>query len=163
MEYKTHVFEEKKRSYGYDISFYVTIIVLVSASIFGIYYFGPKSLFFSAGAFVFTLFKQREEDREQAGMSLYGKRKSDLIIYEDRLEVQGKIIPFAEVTNLTIYVDEFTGMSKDILWSYHGGNNEICFDYRDKHYSFNYIIRNKKDFLHVEKLVELIEYKYPIK
>lgn len=162
LAYKTHIFEEKKkRTSTYDVSFYITIIVVVGGTVFGLYYFGPKSLFFTAGSFIYTLYKQREEDRKDAGMSLYGKRKADLIIHEDILEVQGKVIRYSEVTNLTIYVDEFTGMTKDFFWSYHGGNNEICFDYKNKHYSINYIIRNKGDYLHVEKLVALIEAKYP--
>lgn len=161
MKYKTYVFEErKKRLSGHDVSFYVTILILTGASIFGLYYFGLQSLFFSAPSFIYTLYQQRENDRKDAGMSLYGNRKADLIILEDLLEVQGKIIRFAEVTNLTIYVDEFTGMTKDFFWSYHGGNNEICFDHKGKLYSFNYLIRNKQDFLYLEKLVSTIEAKY---
>lgn len=163
MQYKTHVFEENKRKNGYDFSFFLTIIVLIGVTVFGLYYFGGQVLFFSAPSFIYTLYQQREQDREDAGMSLYGKRKAVLIINEDSLELDGRQINFSEVSNLTIYVDEFTGMSKDFFWSYHGGNNEICFDHNNKHYSFNYIIRSKRDFMYVELLVDAIEAKYPTK
>lgn len=95
------------------------------------------------------------------GSKAHGRHVGDLTISEDYLILENRQIAYNQVTNLSIYVDEFTGMTKDFFWSYHGGNNEICFDHKDKHYSINYMIRSKRDFVLVEKLVALVEAKYP--
>jgi hypothetical protein len=61
---------------------------------------------------------------------------------------------------LTIYVDEYYGMSKHLVLRHHGGNNEIRFIHNNKSVSFNYLIES--DYHFVEKLVSKIEERYPI-
>ena len=161
MQYKTHVFEEKdKKDRSYQ-SHYWMVFIFLTLNVLTFIYFGAGIGMIGTITLVVYLFNAAQEEKKKMGLKAYGKRKGELIITEDYLIVENRKIEFDQVSKLTIYVDEFTGMTKDFFWSYHGGNNEICFDHKGNHYSFNYIIRNKRDFLQVEKLVAAIEVKYP--
>ncbi|MDW3192078.1 MAG: hypothetical protein R8G66_06930 [Cytophagales bacterium] len=161
MQYKTHVFEEKdKKDRSYQ-SHYWMVFIFLTLNVIGFIYFGAGIGVIGTIGMVVYLVNAAQEEKKKMGLKAYGKRKGELTVAEDYLIVENRKIVFDQVSNLTIYVDEFTGMTKDFFWSYHGGNNEICFEHKGKHYSFNYIIRNKLDFLHVEKLVTTIEAKYP--
>jgi hypothetical protein len=91
------------------------------------------------------------------GISAYGERKDTLIITEQHLEVRGVIIPYSELTNLVIYVNEYLGMPREIFGIHHGGDNQIEFDRNGKSVSINYVIKNKQDFDRVNRLVAGIE------
>lgn len=163
MEYKTYVFEEKNNKDKYYRSHYVIIFVFLVVNIFSFIYFGAGIGIISSIGFTVFLFNAANEEKKKMGLKAHGRRLGELTITEDHFLLKNKEIRYDEVSNLTIYVDEFTGMTKDLFWSHHGGNNEICFDYLNKYYSFNYLIHNKRDFQHVEKLVDLIEEKYSSK
>lgn len=91
------------------------------------------------------------------GITAYGERKDHLVIAEQYLEIRGVRIPYSELTNLVIYVDEYLGMSREIYGIHHGGNNKIEFDHKGRSVSINYVIKNKLDFNRVSALVDRIE------
>lgn len=91
------------------------------------------------------------------GITAYGVRKDNLIIAEEYLEVKGVQIPFTELSNLVIYVDEYLGMPREFFGVHHGGNNQIQFDRNGKSVSINYVIKNQQDFKYVAQLVSTIE------
>jgi hypothetical protein len=91
------------------------------------------------------------------GITAYGERKDNLVIAELYLEIRDVRIPYAELTNLVIYVDEYLGMPKEIYGIHHGGNNKIEFDRNGKSVSINYVIKNKQDYDRVSRLVDRIE------
>ena len=91
------------------------------------------------------------------GISAYGERKDNLVITEQYLEIRDVRIPYSELTNLVIYVDEYLGMPKEFYGIHHGGNNKIEFDRNGKSVSIHYVIKNKQDFQSVSLLVDRIE------
>lgn len=96
-------------------------------------------------------------DDKSAGISAYGDRKDTLVIAEEYLEVRNVKIPYSELTNLVIYVNEYLGMPKEIYGIHHGGNNTIEFEHLGKSVSLNYVIKNIQDFKRVGQLVNRIE------
>jgi len=91
------------------------------------------------------------------GITAYGERKANLVIAEQYLEIKDVRIPYSELTNLVIYVNEYLGMQKEIYGIHHGGNNKIEFDRNGKSVSINYVIKNRQDFARVSLLVDRIE------
>ena len=91
------------------------------------------------------------------GISAYGERKDNLVIAEQYLQIRDVRIPYSELTNLVIYVDEYLGMPKEFYGIHHGGDNKIEFDRNGKSVSINYVIKNKQDFERVSLLVDSIE------
>lgn len=96
-------------------------------------------------------------DDKYMGISAYGERRDHLVIAEQYLEIRDIRIPYSEVTNLVIYVDEYLGMPKEFYGICHGGDNKIEFDRNGKSVSINYVIKNKQDFQKVSLLVDRIE------
>jgi hypothetical protein len=96
-------------------------------------------------------------DDKYMGISAYGERKANLTITEEYLEIRDVRIPYSELTNLVIYVDEYLGKPKEIYGIHHGGDNEIAFERNGKSVSINYVIKNKQDFEKVKLLVDRIE------
>lgn len=91
------------------------------------------------------------------GISAYGERKAILVIAEQYLEIRNIRIPYTELTNLVIYVDEYLGMPKEIFGIHHGGNNKIEFDHNGRTVTIHYVIKNAQDFQRVSLLVDGIE------
>lgn len=91
------------------------------------------------------------------GITAYGERKDSILIAEEYLEVRDVRIPYAELTNLVIYVEEYLGMPKEFFGIHHGGNNKIEFDHKGRSVSINYVIKNKQDYDRVSRLVDGIE------
>lgn len=87
------------------------------------------------------------------GISAYGERKANLLISEDHLEIRDVKIPYSDLTDLVIYVDEYLGMPKEFFGIHHGGNNKIEFNHKGRLISINYVIKNKQDYDRVLKLV----------
>lgn len=96
-------------------------------------------------------------DDKAAGISAYGERKDNLTITEQYLEIRETKIPYSEMSNLVIYVDEYLGKQKEFFGIHHGGNNKIEFEHRGKLVAINYVIKNKADFDYVGRLVNKIE------
>ena len=114
---------------------------------------GLKSaIMFSVALLGFKLYNDK-----YMGISAYGVRKDTIVITEQYLEVRGVKIPYSELTNLVIYVNEYLGMPKEFFGIHHGGNNKIQFERNGKSVSINYVIKNKADFERVGHLVDMIE------
>ena len=96
-------------------------------------------------------------DDKYMGISAYGERKANLVIAEQYLKIRDVRIPYTELTNLVIYVNEYLGMPKEFFGIHHGGNNTIEFEHKGKSVSINYVIKNKPDFDRVYKLIDRIE------
>lgn len=96
-------------------------------------------------------------DDKYMGITAYGERKDSILIAEEYLEVRDVRIPYAELTNLVIYVEEYLGMPKEFFGIHHGGNNKIEFDHKGRSVSINYVIKNKQDYDRVSRLVDGIE------
>jgi len=96
-------------------------------------------------------------DDKYMGITAYGNRGSKFIITEEHFKLDESVLPYSELNDLIIYVDEYAGMSREIFGVHHGGNNEIEFEHLGQKYELNYIIKNKSDFLALEKLVKKIE------
>ena len=117
----------------------------------------PFAGLYTAITFSIAMLGIKIYDDKYMGISAYGDRKATLVITEQYLEIRGVRIPFTELTNLVIYVDEYSGMPKEFFGSYHGGNNKIEFERDGKRFSINYIIKNRQDFDRVSRLVDGIE------
>ena len=96
-------------------------------------------------------------DDRYMGITAYGERKANMVITEEYMVIQDVKIPYSDLTNLIIYVDEYLGMPREFYGIHHGGNNEIAFDHNGKSVSINYVIKNKQDFEKVKLLVDRIE------
>ncbi len=96
-------------------------------------------------------------DDKYMGISAYGERKANLVIADQYLEIRDVRIPYTDLTNLIIYVNEYLGMPREFYGIHHGGNNQIEFEHNGKLVSINYVIKNKQDFERVGKLVDRIE------
>ena len=160
MEYQTHIFEENKKKIRSNRKegLIVAGFAILSISTFLI---GPLFGAISTISSVVTLVKLHNNDLKKKGIRAYGQLKANLTIAEEYLIIDETKIPFSELQSLTIYVDEYTGMTKDVFWSYHGGNNELIFSHKNQQTSFTYLIRNHEDYKLVERLVDNIETKYP--
>ncbi|MBX2946098.1 MAG: hypothetical protein KF725_09705 [Cyclobacteriaceae bacterium] len=96
-------------------------------------------------------------DDKYMGITAYGERKANLVIAEEYLEIRDVKIPYSELTNLVIYVDEYLGMPREFFGIHHGGNNKIEFERNGKSVAINYVIKNKQDYERVSRLVDGIE------
>ena len=161
MEYSTYIFEESKKKIIIQwlivIGILVVILAILLLKVFWLKGIGALTI----GTLGYRLFKTRSEDLKDNGINNYGQKSAIITITEEYLEIKDKRIGFNEVSDLVIYVDEYYGMPKQFFGSYHGGNNEIKFKHKGVPYSFNYLIKSKKDLEFVEVLVSKIEEKYP--
>lgn len=96
-------------------------------------------------------------DDKYMGITAYGERKANLVIAEEYLEIRDVKIPYSELTNLVIYVDEYLGMPREFFGIHHGGNNKMEFEHNGKSVTINYVIKNKQDYERVSRLVDRIE------
>lgn len=116
--------------------------------------------FFGLGltsGFTLALLGMKLYDDRSSGISGYGERRDNIVIAEEYLEIKDVKIPYTELSNLVIYVNEYLGMPKGVYGIHHGGNNTIEFDHQGKSVSMNYVIKNKHDFHRVNALVNVIE------
>lgn len=158
--YETHIFEEDRKKILKDKLKYIWMLlgvigaitfILIELSIFA-YGLGITLLIY-----VYHIYN---DDKNDKGLSSYGQRKRRLVIEEDCFIVDDRVIPFKELKNLVIYVDEYFRQPRQYFGYYHGGNNEITFERNGDKVSFNYIIKSKKDFKNLENLVSKIESKH---
>ncbi len=157
MEYSTHIFEKNKNKKHADyldtagiIGFTILFLVLLLIGIPGVGLAGIIGI-------VVTLFKLKIDSDSKKGITRFGALKATIIISTEHLIIRGVTIPFNQLKELIIYVDEYAGMPKEYFGTYHGGNNEIRFSHKGKKISIYYFIKNKTDFRYVEKLVDIIE------
>jgi hypothetical protein len=156
-EFRTSIFEKTKAKSRKRL-FYNLGIFGAIAGIWVLYFlkFPFIGLKISIAFSIFTLGIKLYDDRYM-GISAYGDRKANLVIAEQYLEIRGVKIPYADLTNLVIYVDEYLGMPKELFGIHHGGNNKIEFNHNGRLVSINYVIKNKQDYDRVTRLVEGIE------
>ncbi|MEO9485628.1 MAG: hypothetical protein ABJG47_19375 [Ekhidna sp.] len=161
MDYQTLIFEESKKKVVKEWLIVGGILIIIIAILLlkALYLSGIGVI--SIGYLGYWLFKVKNESYKEMGIKSYGKKRDQIIIYEDSIKIRDQLIPYSDLKKLTIYVDEYSGMPKQFFGSYHGGNNEIRFVYNGDLFSFNYWIKSKADFTYVEKLVLEIEKKYP--
>ena len=108
---------------------------------------------------IVAIIQMKNYDDNYMGITAYGDRGSKFIISENGFKLDDAVLPFSELQDLVIYVDEYKGMPREIFGVHHGGNNEIKFTHNKQPYKLHYIIKNKSDFKKVEKLVDRIENK----
>ena len=160
-EFKTSIFEKTKaktkRRRVSTLIFIGTLVGIWALCLFG--YLDLKislsikgALYFSAAVIAAKLY-----DDKAAGISAYGERKANLTITEQYLEIRDTKIPYTEMSNLVIYVDEYLGKQREFFGIHHGGNNKIEFEHRGKLVAINYVIKNKADFEREGNLVSRIE------
>lgn len=160
-EFRTSIFEKTKaktrRRMVSTLIFIGTLAVTWALCLFG--YLGLKislsikgAVYISAAVIAVKLY-----DDKAAGISAYGERKANLTITDQYLEIRETKIPYSEMSNLVIYVDEYLGKQKEFFGIHHGGNNKIEFEHRGKLVAINYVIKNKADFDRVNRLVNKIE------
>lgn len=161
-EYKTYIFEPSKKKARkrlvYNGAILLAILLILYLTLIGVLGIGVTII--GAISLIAALLKMKLYDDKYMGITAYGDRGSQFIITEDSFKLGESILPFKELEGLTIYVDEYAGMPRELYGIHHGGNNEIRFKHKEQSYQLNYIINNKADFQRVEKLVETIEETY---
>lgn len=158
-EIKTYIFERNKKKTRKRFVYNFSILMAIGAIIY-MFFIGILGIGFSligAIALITALIKMKNYDDKYMGITAYGERRSILIIAEEYFILENVKIPFSDLEDLIIYVDEYAGKPRDLIGVHHGGNNEIVFKRNGKKYSLNYIIKNKAQFHEVEKLVDKIE------
>lgn len=156
-EFKTSIFEKTKakarRRMVSNLTFLTLIIGIWVLFFIGFPLVGLKTaILFSAVVIGTKLY-----DDKAMGISAYGERKANLTMTEQYLEIRDVRIPYTEMSNLVIYVNEYLGMPREFFGIYHGGNNPIEFEHLGKKVTINYVIKNKPDFDRVSRMVNRIE------
>ena len=160
-EIKTYIFQrnkkKKRKTYAYNLTIILAIAGIIYMALIGIVGIGLTLI--GSVSLIILLIKTKNYDDKYMGITAYGDRKSELIIAEHYFIIDKVKIPFSELEDLIIYVDEYLGKPREFIGVHHGGNNEIKFKHKGKKFSMNYIIRNKEEFIKIEKLVDKIENK----
>jgi hypothetical protein len=156
-EFRTSIFEKTKEKVRkrllYNLGILGGIVGIWALYIGGFPIVGLKT----AISFSVLLLGIKLYDDRYMGISAYGDRKANLVIAEQYLEIRDVKIPYTELTNLVIYVNEYLGMPKEFYGIHHGGNNQLAFEHKGKLVTINYVIKNKQDFKRVSLLVDSIE------
>ncbi len=156
-EFKTSIFERTKEKARQRLLYNLAIIASI-VCIWLLYYYLPfvVGLKVAIGISIAIVSFKLYDDRYM-GISAYGVRKDTIIIAEEYLEVRGVRIPYTDLTNLVIYVEEYLGKPREFFGIHHGGNNLIEFEHNGRSVSINYVIKNKPDYDLVSRLVDGIE------
>ncbi|UII20243.1 hypothetical protein [Fulvivirga ligni] len=158
-EYKTYLFEKSRKKVN-KMLLYNFLIVLGILGIIALYAIGILGIgltLIGAIAAIIGILKMKERDDKYMGITAYGFRKEKFTIAYDHFKIEEVVIPFIELEDLVIYVEEYAGKPRDIFGVHHGGNNEVSFKHKGQSHSLKYIIKDKKDFKKVETLVDRIE------
>lgn len=156
-EFRTSIFEKTRertlKRFWYNFSIFASI-----AGIWALFFAGlPIDGLKTAITVSVAIMGIKLYNDKYMGISAYGERKANLVIAKQYLEIRDARIPYSELTNLVIYVDEYLGMSKELFGIHHGGNNKIEFEHNGRLVSINYVIKNKQDYDRVSILVDGIE------
>src|SRR5690349_5594422 len=138
-EFRTSIFEKTKSKAGKRLLYNVGIFGAIGG-IWILYFILPIIGLKTAIAFSVTMVGIKLYDDKYMGITAYGERKANLVIAEQYLEIRDVRIPYAELTDLVIYINEYLGMPREFFGIHHGGNNLIEFDHRGKSVSINYVI-----------------------
>jgi len=156
-EFRTSIFEKTKEKSKTRLLYNIGILSAIGL-IWTLYFLRlPIVGIKTSIGFTIAMLGIKLYDDQYMGISAYGERKANLLISEDHLEIRDVKIPYSDLTDLVIYVDEYLGMPKEFFGIHHGGNNKIEFNHRGRLISINYVIKNKQDYDRVLKLVNGIE------
>jgi hypothetical protein len=160
-EFRTSIFEKKKEKFKKRLLSNLLVIGAI-VGIWLLYFIGFPGTGIGIGiktaiGFSITVLGVKLYDDKYNGITAYGERSATLVIAEQYLEIRNVRIPYTELSNLVIYVEEYLGMPKEIFGIHHGGNNLIEFSHKGMSVSINYIIKNKQDYDRVSRLVDRIE------
>ena len=156
-EFQTSIFEISKEKIRKRIFYNIAIFAVIGA-IWVLYFVGLPIIGLETSiSFTIVMLGIKLYDDKYMGISAYGERKANLVIAEEYLEIRDVKIPYIDLTNLVIYVDEYLGKPKEIFGIHHGGNNKIEFNHKGRLVSINYVIKNKQDYDRVLRLVNGIE------
>ena len=156
-EFRTSIFEKNKEK-SRKRAFYNIGIFAAIGGIWVLYFIGfPIIGLKTCIGFTVVMIGIKLYDDKYMGISAYGDRKANLVIAEEHLEIRDVKIPYSDLTDLVIYVDEYLGMPKEIFGIHHGGNNKIEFNHKGRLVSINYVIKNKQDYDRVLRLVNGLE------
>ncbi|NOS92065.1 MAG: hypothetical protein HOP30_09095 [Cyclobacteriaceae bacterium] len=155
-EFRTNIFEKtnakRNKRILYNLSIFGAII-----GVWILYFIGfVVGLVVAIGFTIVTLGVKLYDDKYM-GISAYGERRADLVITEEYLEIAGEKIPYSEMKNLVIYIEDYLGKPKDVFGIHHGGNNLIEYEHHGNKVSFNYIIKRRDDYHRLGFLVDNIE------
>ncbi|MEQ8471415.1 MAG: hypothetical protein RIC35_09525 [Marinoscillum sp.] len=152
--FKTFVFTPSKMGLWsnkiIDVAIIIGILLFIIASIYN-----PEVLLalilFALQKVLKVHFKTELKRRDYRS---YGTIGVDLEIGEEFLIINGTKVKFSEMDSLIIYVDEYAGMNRWLIFHHHGANNEIQFSRNHLFTSLNYYIGSQGDFYYLSKLVE---------
>lgn len=156
-EFRTSIFEKSKersrKRLFYNLGIFSAIVAIWVLYFIGFPLIGLKT----AIGFSIVMVGIKLYDDKYMGITAYGERKANLVIAEQYLEIRDIKIPYSDITNLVIYVDEYLGKPKEFFGIHHGGNNKIEFNHNGRLVSIHYVIKNKQDYDRVSRLVDGIE------
>ena len=156
-EFRTSIFEKNKEKSRKRVFYNIGIFAAIGG-IWVLYFIGfPFIGLKTCIVFTVVMLGIKLYDDKYMGISAYGDRKANLVIAEEHLEIRDVKIPYSDLSDLVIYVDEYLGMPKEIFGIHHGGNNKIEFNHKGRLVSINYVIKNKQDYDRVLRLVNGIE------
>ncbi len=156
-EFRTSIFEKTREKSTKRLIYNFSIFGAV-AVVWILYFIGfPLPGFKLSLIFSFALLSWKLYEDKYMGITAYGVRKDNLIIGEQYLVIRDVKIPYSDLTNLVIYVEEYLGMPREFFGIHHGGNNKIEFEHNGRFVSINYVIKNKQDYDKVSLLVDRIE------
>jgi len=160
-EFRTSIFERKKEKFKKRLLSNLLVVGAI-VGIWFLYFVGFPGTGIGVGiktaiGFSILVLSVKLYDDKYNGITAYGERSATLVIAEQYLEIRNVRIPYSDLTNLVIYVEEYLGMPKEFFGIHHGGNNLIEFNHKGMLVSINYIIKNKQDYDRVSKLVDRIE------
>lgn len=158
-EYTTYIFHKSKKKRLKRLLYNIGILAAIGAVIymFAVGILGIGLSIFGTIALIVAIIQMKNYDDKYMGITAYGDRGSKFIISETSFKLDDAVLPFSELKDLIIYVDEYAGKPRELFGIHHGGNNEIKFTHNGQPYHLNYIIKNKSDYKRVEKLVNIIE------
>ena len=158
-EYTTYIFHKSRKKrlkrLLYNLGLILLIVVVFYMFIKGI--LGIGLTITGAAGLIIAIIQLKNYDDKYMGITAYGDRGEKFIISETGFKLGDAFLPFSELQDLVIYVDEYAGMRREIVGVHHGGNNKIKFTHNGQLFNLNYVIKNKTDFIKVENLVEKIE------
>jgi hypothetical protein len=156
-QFQTNIFEKTKEKSRRRLIFNVVIFGSI-AGICALYISGFPFIGLKTSITIsLALLGYKVYDDKAMGITAYGDRSANLVIAEQYLEIRDVRVPYSDLSNLVIYVEEYLGMPKEFYGIHHGGNNKIEFERNGKFVSINYVIKNKQDYDRVSQLVDKIE------
>ncbi len=161
-EYRTYVYKPSKQKARKRLMYNAMIVAALAGVLFMLFIgvLGIGVGIFGAISAIAAIVGMKNYDDKFMGITAYGDRGEEFFISEDHFRIGELKVPYTEIEDLVIYVDEYAGKPREVLGIHHGGNNEITFTHKGEKVSILYIIKDKTDYKLVEALVDRIEQQY---